>query len=314
MLESAAELDRNQTLAAFREAGFLPGAGARRRPSEAPSAYGLHSSYSEISARGEEMVLGGAVGSFALMAAPESVTVETDRELLCVLRPEIEDAAEFWPRLGRAARQLDRAFVVKSVDCSVANAAAGTGLARLYRDGEGWSAVARYDDQTFPEVVLDLTRPGAAADCDPAVTFERLEPQQAYTAAREVVRMWLEWYLDRHAEYARDEIVSYYDFALSRPVLDRMDDHFVACMGSRPVAFAASSRIAGDQADLWVCLTTADSPCLSRAFLGHIRRELSAEGVRYLGLGGSELRSLFHFKRRLGGKTLLHRTHLLVGC
>ncbi len=301
-----------QVVEAFLHEAFQKGFGPPPPDSDQPLAYGFHPLYQDLAGRGKSVALHNVSAAFAVMPVPSYTVTDAHGACACILRPEIVHPREFWRSLRCVARATDVALIVKSVAEQEAKEAVEAPGVRSYRSNEGWSPVARWDEQSFPEVILDLNRRGARSVVLPNTEFHECSPADALRLGRRAADRWMDWYLLRRQEFPRVDLQSYYNHALRKQALYRADFRFVCLHLGEPAGFAYASRISDRQVDVWVCLAAGEPPLLSREFLRYLRRFFAEQGFSFLGLGGSELRSLYHFKRRLAGRRLVRRTHLVV--
>ncbi len=295
------------------EAGFRVGFSAADRAADEPLAYGHHPICYELTSRGAGVLVESEQAAFALSPPTATLTLTGDRPVLCLIRPEIRRPDEFWKTAASLARRLEATLVVKSVSPAQAEIAAEMAGARPYSAGEGWADEARWDDQTFPEVVLDLKPDSWRRESDDRrVEFESVDPTTAGPEFREISLRWMDWFEQRRPEFSRVAVQRYYEAMLSDGVLSQVDYGFLVRFGGRPAGFAVISEVSDFQVDLWTCLTLEEPAKLAQFFYSYLRENLRAKGYLWMGLGGSEHRSLFHFKRCLGPRRTLKRTHLVV--
>lgn len=188
---------------------------------------------------------------------------------------------------------------------------------RPYRDGEGWDPEARFDDQTFPEQIVDLEKLMAkrgkeyhhlrkALNKNPDVSVRSYRDEDE-TAVQGIFRLKDKnvsailgegnMYLDSHAMYPRAEI-----------------DKFVTVdnLTGEIVGFSATSDIS-EGVIASVASQFRPDAINSRIWATYqIWAKKYEEGVRQVNLGGSEFESTYNFRRRTFRPVeLLEKTHLV---
>lgn len=281
--------------------------------SQEPEAYGMHIVYYQIASRGNFRVCAGKHGRITLMLPPATLKLRTRRPVIVVLRPIVHDSHAFWLMLRELSMDLGVAVVLKNVSNSDAEAATRIGF-RGYMDDEGWSTIAQQDDQSFPDVVLDISSPGLISKHQSSinVSFSEVNAIDVWPLALELFNRWYDWFVSRYPTWGDWGILDFYRNSFDLSVVRKFNFSFIGQANGDITAFCAGSYINKVQCDLWICVTAEHPKGMSRVFYRWVSQRLFERGVRYLGLGGSEQAGLHWFKSHLGPHRLLSRRHLVI--
>lgn len=274
--------------------------------------YGCHVSYYEAALRGE-CVWGLADGGvcWCIGCAPQTVRAEGDRPVIVLMRPcanpLVPHLRHFVPRL---VRDLGYLVIMKNVgEVEAEELVTASGAFRPYSTDECWHPTARSDEQTFPEVVLDVSKSGIANRPD-VLLRRRAEAPDEQLVSR-LFDEWLAWFLDRHPAWNEWELRPYYFYWLGEGRFARYRYAFIYECDGKAIGFACGDKVGEDQAQFWTCLVPPGARVSTRAVYADFFGAAASDGVRWVNLGGSEERSLHRFKYRLGPNVLLHRGHLI---
>ena len=276
-----------------------------------PVAYGRHVVYYALSSRGRSRWATHWSGSLAVVNEVGRIAPGFDREAIVAIRPDIREPYTFGTLLLEAATTMRRRIVVKNVSLEDAAALISAGL-RSYGIDEYWSAGCRYDDQTFPDVVMEIVDDQCDRSYDGRHRLVRETPSELRAEAKALYTRWLSWYLRRYPSCDAESLIGFYETMFGREVFESAELCFAMRQAQDLTGVCVGSLIGVDQVDLWIALTKPEPRRSSVDMFRLVGRALAREGVRYIGLGGSEERGLHRFKLGLGPCRLFERTHLVA--
>ncbi|NNE09121.1 MAG: hypothetical protein HKN20_11225 [Gemmatimonadetes bacterium] len=247
---------------------------------------------------------------------PETAALNPGRHKATVvlLRPVAPDGDELARVLVDLASALAIRIVIKNYGIAAAGGLAARGIGfRAYGRTEHYHQQAKWDDQTFPEVIYDLESLRLGHGSDGAFARPTVDEARAF------IDRWSREYVVRNPEWDAYSVQSFYNGALDRLVNDS-DYVCYAAPNGLPGGLVVADRVSDSQVDVWVCAAASgDVPVSpntwSRALYLRFFAQCAADGVRFVNLGGSETASLHWFKSRLLGEMrplLLERTHLVL--
>jgi hypothetical protein len=277
---------------------------------QAPIPYGRHKTYYMLACRGDFAWASHSSGSLAVVGSHGTVSPVFAKNAVLVVRPEIYEAEVFGALMMRAARAAERPIVVKNVATQDVPGLKSAGL-RTYKIWEEWSEGCQFDDQTFPDVVLDVSQYSAKSFSD-AFQCVICPAETARCEAEALFQRWKAWYVHRHPKWNTVAFQEFYRMMFRQDVFCAADLCVVLRQGGDLKGFAIGSAVAVDQIDLWIALTDPQPGGLSREFFTRLRHAVAGVGFRYIGLGGSEEEGLHRFKLKLGPHILFHRTHMIA--
>lgn len=175
-----------------------------------------------------------------------------------------------------------------------------------------WHEVEKHDDDTFPEIIInipeilkivnekELAGKYARNIRNKLNRFKRLSLKLEYlplseTNSNEIIEM-----LKSH--FGEDE--SNYDAYLNMlNILSRNQNRniyidFVALHNNKPIGFFAAEVLDKYSAGLYASIALREFTGLSETLHFKIFKELNERGIKYLNLGGSEVKSLHDFKMK----------------
>lgn len=277
--------------------------------------YGHHSAYYAASFR--DRYVAGVRGDclVVLGSAPCSMRIRTSRPILVVLRPCGKMAGQVVSSdLVGMCESLGITLVIKGVTASLASElTSSSGRIRGYTKGECWHPAARFDDQTFPEVVLH--RPAKLTyGSDGTMGFERVSVIKGRAVELYCVyREWLRWFVQRHEKWQSEDLEDFYSCWLRRTESSGFGIGLCYLRNGSPAAFVLGDFVKADQIDLWVALATKQYNTFTRDVLEDAVRECWVRGAHYVNLGGSEEAGLHWFKTTsFKGCELIRMSHLVV--
>ena len=253
---------------------------------------------------------------------------------IIVIRPEIADHAmpDFQRFVCRLAGELDCRVVVKHVSDAMAIGLKRFGF-REYDDSEGWAHDCLKDDQSYPEVVIDVGR-RLVHGFDRARGDARMQAKngvfvtQHYrsndlqdstirskveNAIETVFNQWLEHFQVRHPWAIDDEFVRWHKRAFRTFALGpEFEVMLLLRTGDQiPVAVFAATDVGGRQKDMVFSFASDTDDNKHRMAYDLLLNDCAQSGCKWLNLGGSETESLFEFKKSIGPHELIETTHLV---
>lgn len=257
------------------------------------------------------------------------------RNRVAILRPEVaEDKfGRFVDFVSQLRQQLQTGVVVKHVGEDLANRLCKEGF-RYYNDDEGWSDLAKEDDQTWQEVVLDMDAARSAPEDSARGAIKNDVHAGRYSLdgldvpacigtewrrdTREIVtRVFYKWvalFHARRAELVDRDFLTWHLMAFETLTFDGSVMLFVLkdAEDATPAGVFAVTPVGEQQTDVVFSFIGEERGNFQRVAYGFLIAALRKRGYRWLNLGGSETKSLFDFKASLGSHKLLGARHLLV--
>lgn len=254
--------------------------------------------------------------ALCFVGLPETATLKAGRHeaTVVLIRPVAPNDDELARVLVDLASALKIRVVIKNHGIAASGGLAARGIGfRAYGRAEHYHELAKWDDQTFPEVIYDLESLRVGAGESGAFARPSVDEARAF------IERWSDEYAARNPEWDSYSVQSFYNGALDRLVTDS-DYVCYAAPNGLPGGLVVADRVTESQVDVWVCAAASgDVPISpntwSRALYLRFFAQCAADGVRFVNLGGSETASLHWFKSRLLGETrplLLERTHLVL--
>jgi hypothetical protein len=214
--------------------------------------------------------------------------------------------------LQSACRELGVRIVAKNIGSETAQSFCSSHQGfRFYEETEYWHKAAKFDDQTYPEVVIELGKGLPVAARGPVINVTRAGGCADARHLRRVFQDWISWFQSRHAVWERVQMKRYYDMFISPNRLARYDFSFLYWFQDRPCGYACGDWVADRQVDMWVCFCSFTPAELSRAIFLDFFEKCRNAGAQYVNLGGSEEEGLHEFKVKLAPHALLERTHVI---
>jgi hypothetical protein len=194
-----------------------------------------------------------------------------------------------------------------------------------YTPDDGWDSVARYDDQTYPEIVIrtgDLVnkkgrsyrslRRDVRSGLESGLTLELCDPSQHRAEMENVIKTWRFSFLARHPTEEEQNLVHFYDYFIEtrETVVTRREMLTWLCRSKgNPIGFTCGVSKSAHALDLYA------NPCLPEqrnapaTMLCMVLEHAHALGYEFVNLGGSETIGLHRFKRKFSPFKELERFH-----
>lgn len=279
--------------------------------------YGGHILYYKLAGRRTgDRFWGNSDGFFLLSGTHSLFNDQGNKPRILIIRPDGKKLYDLCGRLGSAAAIAGTNLIFKNIDAALfAQLGSHSGF-RGYSINESWSANARFDDQTFPDVTIDLSETPASPCLTESVRFDEVllprSESRPIPGMKRLLAEWLYWYRRRYPHWRAEEVAAIYRAALSPETLRMMEISFGAWHEGNLAGFCVGSQVSSEQVDLWVLLTQDRPRNLSKNFYLWILRRLRNAGFRYVGLGGSEEAGLHRFKLNLHRPLVEQRMHMLL--
>jgi hypothetical protein len=189
---------------------------------------------------------------------------------------------------------------------------------RPYREGEGWSAEARFDDQTFPQQIVDLQkfmekRGNVYHQLRKALNKEMYVNIRTYqeTDKEDVLEIFA--LSDENLQYSKEKAKGmYYSSHAMYPTAD-IDKFVVSENGTgKIVGFLATSDISSQTTALVASLFQPDRKRVSIWSIYQVLVTKYYEGYKLASLGGCETEANYNFKsEKFRPVEQLEKTHLM---
>ncbi len=201
-----------------------------------------------------------------------------------------------------------------------------------YREADGWSPFFRFDDDTYPQCVLDLGKttklagPGLKTLRYHVKRFKRendwkllpLTPERRVDAMT-VHADWSRDYRKRHARFIQADPSNGHSVDLHRRfILDPQNIYnakdllsFVLYANERPCGFSLLERVSRTCVGLYSSIAASNKNGISETLILESLREAHEAGYRHANLGGSEFSSLHRFKLKFEPVQFIQKTHLV---
>lgn len=246
---------------------------------------------------------------------------------MVVVRPVLNDvlAIKFSTMLVKASQKSGRPIAVKHLALRYDDAFIEAGF-RRYRHGEEWYPGQQHDDQTFPEIVLDLDKNealfhrGSSLNSVGADNYVLTSLNNLSIITRDkilerilcIFQLWKENFLVRKSDCVPgvdDWYARAFNIILDS---DKFDLLFISdAAEKRDVAFFAISHTSESQIDVVIAVVAKFKGDFYRKAYAMVAEWAKKMSIQWMNLGGSEEKSLHDFKSSLGIHRVLDATHVL---
>lgn len=298
--------------------------------SDFPSRFGRFPWYYELVSRGRAIYISAPKDVFFAFSPSWSPGVNNSlQRSSIVLRPEIKTGEEQrlvdWVNL--VASKTGK-VIVKHIDEEQCQKMKELGL-RQYNRSEGWDDLAREDDQTYPEVILD-TRVISTEPEDFArnpirndvingryalLAEESLLVHKPHTKERllAVFYSWIKRFEQRQPDIVDEGFITWHQQAFENITGNKgIDLYFLRDVQTqRDIGIFALARSTQMQIDIVFSFIAEERGNFQRVAFGWLLSKIHSLGYQWANLGGSERKSLFEFKKSLGSHELLNTHHLV---
>jgi hypothetical protein len=197
-----------------------------------------------------------------------------------------------------------------------------------YKEGDFWNRHYKYDDDTFPEAVIDLKSLVSLKGKGFKTVRYRIRhfySHNNYTvsnSAKEgalVVRNWLGMIKERYQDYLKEDPMILHSAEIHAKFAEMMNSgNSEECLAKIihvngiPKALAIACRILDACIGLYTNVTTDNTKGLSEAIVFEILKEAFEQGYLYANLGGSEFESLLKYKEKFKPVKYIQKTHAVL--
>lgn len=301
--------------------------------SASPHIFGRYPWYYELVSRGRALYVHNRHHFFCGVSLPWRDGVnQCLASRWVVLRPEVNGSVDHFVKfVTLLAARSGKSLVLKHVREELAIKLLGNGF-RRYRGTEAWDALAPEDDQTCDEVIIDcektlLAKPKLQWSKTQAtkligsiqletVSQRQMEiPEKRRLYKEDVCRVFYDWLAklrQRHPDAIDDAFVKWHVSAFETLVADdRLHLIFLRNSREEPVGVLSLARTGSNQADVVFSFIAEENGDFQRLAYRKVFEKAAALEFRYLNLGGSEVKSLFDFKKSLGVAVQMNARHLM---
>ncbi|MBI4361018.1 DUF2156 domain-containing protein [Candidatus Micrarchaeota archaeon] len=201
---------------------------------------------------------------------------------------------------------------------------------RSYAPNEGWHSDYRYDEDTFPQTIVDLdalvTLKGPALKRLRHATTHFRKRKNAvalpyhpsmYEDAVRVLSGWERHFSNRFDEKIRRDPLLLHSVDLHHRYMEslytRCDEKnvfsYVFYLDGKPEGFSLAERTGKQSVGLYCNISTNRFPGFSETIVLETLRRAHAQGMNAANLGGSEFESLHQFKQKFGPSRYIQKTH-----
>jgi len=203
-----------------------------------------------------------------------------------------------------------------------------------YKKGDYWNKFYKYDDDTYPETIIDLKdlislRGGQFKTMRYRVnyfvkrynhTVKNYSHKDSLKEGREVIEKWKGVILQRYSDYLKEDQMILHSADIHNKFLVLVNSGKVGkgCISKiiyadgEPVALGVAYKISDVCIGLYTNVTTKDLKGLSERIIFELLKEALKQGYKYANLGGSEFESLLKFKDKFKPIKYIQKTHAVL--
>lgn len=298
-----------------------------------PHLFGRFPWYYALVSRGRSIYIHKKQNFFTGLSLPwGDVRDNFSNNSIVLLRPEIYGETD---NIVTFVRQVSEktgcSIIVKHIQEGSATRLIESGF-RYYHDNEGWNSSAQEDDQTFPEVIVDLqetlSKPPTlqrslskakkwqkefSVECVEPMKLERTEVRNKYK--QEILTVfykWLEHFHKRQPWAVDEDFLNWHLSAFETLVADdRLILVYLRDPFDEPIGVFSLAKTSAFQLDVVFSFIANDEGDFQRLAYREIFERMFQMGFKYMNLGGSEVESLFNFKNSLAASTLIQGRHVI---
>lgn len=202
-----------------------------------------------------------------------------------------------------------------------------------YRKGDGWSRLAKEDDQTYPENIVcldelaerkggkwkglrnDLSRAERNGISLGDIDVERIRIGEGFEVTRykSMVDDWLEDYMHRHPSAVRSRVRPYYDAlpeaVRKSPVPDKIQG--LRFMHGEKLIGGSFSGLIDREAEVYIVVSESSKKSLGTIILMKTLLFLRGKGATFVNISGSETDGLDFYKRKFNPCKRLNTKHII---
>ncbi len=201
-----------------------------------------------------------------------------------------------------------------------------------YRPGDGWNAFYRYDDDTFPETIVETDRlcslQGRSYHSIRSrirqfyknnIRVEQYTPSH-YSDTLLILEKWLTMIKYRYEKYLENDPIILHSASIHRNFIEyitkNQDSHCIAQLiyiDDVPISFAIGYKISNSTLGVYTTVTATDKiKGLSEATTYELVKSALQKKYKYVNLGGSEFKSLLNFKKKFNPSIAIQKRHAIL--
>ncbi len=203
-----------------------------------------------------------------------------------------------------------------------------------YKKWDCWNKFYKYDDDTYPETIINLKDLIALKGSQLKTIRYRANyfinhynyKVKNYTSKSslkegiEIVEKWLKMISERYKEHLKEDPIILHSAELHKKFVELIKSGKLGknCMSKiiyvdgQPIALGISYKISENCIGLYTNVTTVDLKGLSERIIFEVLQEALKQGYKYANLGGSEFESLLQFKDKFKPVKHIQKTHAVL--
>ncbi|MDP3742393.1 MAG: hypothetical protein Q8R15_03700 [Candidatus Micrarchaeota archaeon] len=194
-----------------------------------------------------------------------------------------------------------------------------------YREGDGWNKFYKYDDDTFPEPVIDLNELVSMKGGKLKLLRYRLKqfsgplevkaynPSIDFLNAEKLLEKWRKDIEKRYSEMLKDDDVFLHSVALHRKfMLEPIGNAFLFTSSGVPVGFSLLVQVSAQAVALYSMVCDNELDGLSERIHFETMKKAYEVDFSYCNLGGSEFESLHNYKLKFAPFTFIKKKHAVL--
>lgn len=201
-----------------------------------------------------------------------------------------------------------------------------------YRKGDYWNKFYKYDDDTFPETIIDLKELVSLKGNDLKRLRYRVNSfykndyrvenysSEYSEVAIGIIEKWLKLIEQRFEEYLKEDKIILHSAEIHKKFLELINtgeanDSLakIIFLNKKPVALAIGYKISDKTFGLYTNVAVDDTiKGLSETIIYELLKTAYEKGYSYANLGGSEFKSLLNYKDKFKPLKYLQKTHFVL--
>ena len=205
---------------------------------------------------------------------------------------------------------------------------------RDYAEYDAWHKGFRYDDDTYPQLVVflqDLIQLKGRKYKQLRYRVDRFKrennhavtnylPQRDLQSSLQVLKSWTYWLFDRYSKEIESNPLLLHSVSLHKKFLQNLPqgtngkDYFTSLVyvNKNPAAFALAHKISNECVGVYSNFSKADITGLAEFLVYSVLSKAYEAGYKYANLGGSEFKSLHDFKMKFKPIKKLQKLHAVL--
>ncbi len=194
-----------------------------------------------------------------------------------------------------------------------------------YREPEGWNKFCRYDDDTFPEPVIDLAKTLSLKGKKLKLLRYRLrrlkqplevklyDPLRDFSDAKIVLDKWSKDIAKRFSQVIKQDKIFLHSVDLHRKFMENNGGKsLLFYLNGRPVGFSLIAPISHEAVAVYSIMCDNEIEGLSETVYYETMKKAFEAGYKYCNLGGSEFESLHNYKLKFAPFTFVRKRHAVL--